>query len=756
MKRFLNIFILVFISYLCFGQETKSISLSFSANDFEIELNDSGRTTITSSLYNVFYEEDSLSPALPYIGINVLVAPNQHLDEWSFTKSELLVSNSVEMANNVPPIPTNMLMTTICNKLTEFSDSVYPQTSVQYIGDHTIDGYHLLSFSICPFKYNNVNKTLSLLSNINLTISLVQATSNNTYSNGENMFDLIGSLVINEDDLSLYDGGGDGDRNHHKFSVSGRDIEPYRYLVVTRDSLKSAFAELINWKTTKGVKAKVVTIEEICENYTGSDLPYKIKNALRDYYIAGGKYVLLGGDADIIPTRYCVTPISTTDTQSIPADIYYSCFDKNFAWDGNNNGIYGEFGDNIDVMPEVILSRALVSNRDEVAVFVQKVLQYEQNPSSKPFNKKILLSGVQINRKAFPNPSDAQKESERMYQKNIAPYWNGQRVRFFDTMTDLPGGANYQMSAENLQNELARGYAFVDIITHGWTEWYGWLETYPLYYNTDASTLENVGNTIITSVPCYSNAFDKVLENQTCMSKAFMCNPNSGVIAFFGSSREGWFTTSCDYNGAFYESLFTSNGKSFGESAMIAKLKNKGTKNFNIVGGVNKFLHLAINPIGDPEMPVYISNPKGLLHESVYMSEGTLNINVGNDTCNVCISKQDSIDSVYCVLRDTCGVITMNVSAGEYTVCLTKLGYRPKIYHCTNGNIVYIQNKQFTNFNEVFGNLIYVGSNVTNSQPSGPVYIESGTTNMKVRNNITINGTFEVKEGAVFSIEGEN
>ena len=98
----------------------------------------------------------------------------------------------------------------------------------------------------------------------------------------------------------------------------------------------------------------------------------------------------------------------------------------------------------------------------------------------------------------------------------------------------------------------------------------------------------------------------------------------------------------------------------------------------------------------------------------------------------------------------------MNVSAGEYTVCLTKLGYRPKIYHCTNGNIVYIQNKQFTNFNEVFGNLIYVGSNVTNSQPSGPVYIESGTTNIKVNNSITLNGSFEVKEGAVLSIEGGN
>lgn len=50
----------------------------------------------------------------------------------------------------------------------------------------------------------------------------------------------------------------------------------------------------------------------------------------------------------------------------------------------------------------------------------------------------------------------------------------------------------------------------------------------------------------------------------------------------------------------------------------------------------------------------------------------------------------------------------------------------------------------------------YVGSNVTNSQPSGPVYIESGTTNIKVNNSITLNGSFEVKEGAVFSIEGEN
>ena len=201
MKRFFIIFVFVFIFCSCFGQETKYISLSFNANDFEIEQNDSGRTTITSSAYNISYDEDSLSPALPYIGINVLVAPNQYLDDWSYSKNELLVSNNVEMANNIPPIPTNMLMTTICNKLTEFSDSVYPQTCIQYIGDQTIDGYHLLCFSICPFKYNNVNKTLTLLSNINLALSLAQTTSNNNYSNGENMFDLIGSLVINPNGL---------------------------------------------------------------------------------------------------------------------------------------------------------------------------------------------------------------------------------------------------------------------------------------------------------------------------------------------------------------------------------------------------------------------------------------------------------------------------------------------------------------------------------------------------------------------------
>ena len=57
----------------------------------------------------------------------------------------------------------------------------------------------------------------------------------------------------------------------------------YEYLIITVDSLKHAFEPLSNWKTTKGVKATVLTIEDINNNYSEDTLPLRIKKAIKDY-----------------------------------------------------------------------------------------------------------------------------------------------------------------------------------------------------------------------------------------------------------------------------------------------------------------------------------------------------------------------------------------------------------------------------------------------------------------------------------------
>lgn len=115
------------------------------------------------------------------------------------------------------------------------------------------------------------------------------------------------------------------------------------YLIVTADSLKDAFTPLARFKRLKGLRVKVESIENILQmpcDYT--EPQEKLKYYLYTLYQNNGlKWCLLGGDDNIIQARICY--LSELESHNyFAADKYYACFEKNFRWDANNNGIYGE------------------------------------------------------------------------------------------------------------------------------------------------------------------------------------------------------------------------------------------------------------------------------------------------------------------------------------------------------------------------------------------------------------------------------
>ena len=79
--------------------------------------------------------------------------------------------------------------------------------------------------------------------------------------------------------------------------------------------------------------------------------------------------------------------------ENMPSDIYFAHLDGNF--DGNNNGIYGEIADNIDLEPEVAVGRAPVENAEQVNNFIRKTIlayQHAQNVN----DPKVLMIGEHL------------------------------------------------------------------------------------------------------------------------------------------------------------------------------------------------------------------------------------------------------------------------------------------------------------------------------------------------------------------------
>lgn len=745
MKRF--IFIIAFIiPSIVNAQERKVISLSFSANDFRF-FSEEGVLYITSAKYNISFLTDTLAPALPLIGINVLVNREQEFSDLSYTSNEELLYSNTTLSTNPIEVPTNIrLNPKNRNKSSPFSSN--HSVTAQYKHTSIMDGYKILHFLVSPFRYDADNHNLFLKKHIELNIILENKKAVSYIgSNGQNMTGWIENNIINYDDYdNLY-----GDYNLRTITDS------IPYIIITEGSLKSSFQKLANWKTTKGVRAKVITTEEIFSNpsYNGTNEPMRIKKAIKDYYENHKtKYILLGGDINVVPTLHCyVHNLSYTTTT--PCDWYYSCLET-IDWDGNGNGLYGEFEDSVDIGPELNVTRLPVNSPLETNVMIDRIINYERNPSLYDWKDNILMAGSILSYYYYDNYgnriSDVQYKGDSLFNEHIAPIWNCLRDRLYDTDTDFPGGANFVLDSTNLQMVMSQGYSIIHMDTHGDTiTWRLEKKKYNLNHS-NAPFFYNPKNTIIVTSACCTNAFDAT--TTTCLSEDFMLNNNSGIIGYFGCSREGWYTffknywgASNDYNIQFYNNLLASPSNHFGEAATYAKstfINNCSTNNGY------RWLLFGLNPLGDPEMPFHKSQPQLFNNIGIYYINDTLSISTGTTNTTICVMSSNDYGETFYKVISNCQQVTLEPNIDECTVCVTAPGYLP--YITTAVNTTYIQNQTINSNLTIENGKTYIGRDVTNSINEGPVAIQSGHTSIKSSKGVMIKNNFTVNNGAKLTI----
>ena len=484
----------------------------------------------------------------------------------------------------------------------------------------------------------------------------------------------------------------------------------------------------------------------------------KIKTCLKEYYENNGlKYVLLGGDDTVVPVMRCYAKAVGVTIDNMPTDLFYACFDNDFGWNANGNDIYGELEDNIDIAPEIFLSRAPVQNINDVNGFVNKIINYEQFISTYKWNNKLLLCGVETLQSEIIDGqliSDSQSKTEKLYQTYIKDYWNGEKVRFYDTDTDFPGGADYDCNSVHLQEQLSQGYNFVEISSHGSQEYF--ILEKDFYYTSKASTLYNKHPTIITTSACNTNSFDN--NTNPCLSEAFIRNEDNGIIAYLGASREGLgnrnknnLGISEEYDGTFYKCLFKDSKGSKNFAEVVSNTKIAFINSCNINSGY-RWIMFGLNPIGDPEMPIYTQTPNSFENITLKFDENKLTVDTGEEGCRICVMSSNSGKSYYKVVSNTQTATFTGLCDGEIDICVTKEGYKPYRYI---SYIKFIQNETISKkIAYTYKNSMVIGSNVTNNKPFGPVKIEAGgSLKLKGCEDVTIKGDFEVKQGAEFIIE---
>jgi hypothetical protein len=165
-----------------------------------------------------------------------------------------------------------------------------------------------------------------------------------------------------------------------------------------------ALADVVNGyaaERRKELPTEVVVLEEALARRAGPDDAERLKRELYERWSAGGhalRYVLLVGDADVLPVRYMVLDRATPaafDYAFYPSDLYYadlaradgSFDDWNASKEGFHAAYFGEVRgeknkdgpinfDGVDYRPEVGVGRWPVSTPEEAEIVAAKTLRY--------------------------------------------------------------------------------------------------------------------------------------------------------------------------------------------------------------------------------------------------------------------------------------------------------------------------------------------------------------------------------------------
>mgnify|MGYP002623969652 CR=1 FL=1 len=641
----------LFFHVVIISHAQKDLTMYFNLTDYQF-FNKKGLMHIVSSKSYRRSAGGLSHPNLPYYPCRVLIPANLDSISYSLSFAPQRIYTNISMAANPMSVPTDgsvkydIVAATSSINVPVFNEGVVNRGGCKY-----------LYLKVTPFVFDANKGTLSFVSQVKITFpELAKQPMASPVDVDVNLQDLV-SQVANPEDAEAY------------YKELSRDAPEYRadYLIITADSLVDSFEQLRRWKSQKGLYAKIESIENITDNYTGSNIQMKIKNCIYDYYLYNStKYVLLGGDETIIPVQMCLIghpegndppgaapSLSFTTT---PCDLFYACFQGQFDWDVNHNTVIGEVGDGIIMTPQLYLSRIPVKTSIDVLAYTNKLLSYECGTNcldSGNVLSRLLFTGIEC----FGNTggqSDTYYQSKLVEEDYISPTnWDGDIYYFLDTYTVLPGNTNYSFSNTNLVTEINRGYGFIVDTSHGHKDMWRF-DDYGNYTTNHANSQENKPSSVILTTACETNHFDG---SDFTLCEAFLNNPNGGAISYFGSSRLGWGNNqdyqyylgeSEHFNALFLNNLFTAQPSdspySFGAVAAKAKadlIDECGQYNYY------RWLQFAINPMGDPEMPIFTGAPHSFTESNnpMYVPliflpslNGSVHVTTGVSGCKVVMS----------------------------------------------------------------------------------------------------------------------
>ncbi len=523
-------------------------------------------------------------------------------------------------------------------------------------------GFRLVNIVIYPVRYDPVSGSYLLSQNMKIEVVYepdpAAGFSSLTAKQLQLFSAAVRSIVINPEDVS-------------RFAPQTRpaDFGTYDYVIITNSTLEPYFQRLLNWRKRLGYSGIIRTTSWINSNYSGRDLPEKIRNFIRDYFNNyGTMWVLLGGDTAVVPARRARATCAG-EIGNIPCDLYY--VDLQYSWDSNNDNIFGQYGvDTTDLYYDLYVGRASVDDTNQVKTFVNKVITHESNPPTDYLRRILLVSGY-----LWSNYDETQSNDSIA---NITPSgWS-------DVYIENPGNTTM------VRDSLNHGFQFCHMVGHG--NDYGIYHNSIAYYSTSVISGHNNGSRVglINSIACYPGNF----EYNDCLAEATHNCATGGALSVIMNSRYGWGTPpvlgpSEKLDIRFYDYFFNHDTMPIALTHAESKEVYRGWANGG--EGAWRWCYFELNYFGDPLQLMYENVPVQLNANF----SNPINIGIQNFTVTVTSGSNPVSQALVCVWKgsevyernytNASGQVTFTINPttpGYMYVTASKPNYLPDLDSC--------------------------------------------------------------------------
>ncbi len=469
------------------------------------------------------------------------------------------------------------------------SNLPFPADRFENVNAGFFRGYQILTLKLQPIEYTPTSGELSYYPQMTITVT--------TDETGQQAPLYRGSY----DDETAVLAKVDNNKEINSYEMTPSPLaDNYDMLIITDASIATYFQPLKDYHDSTGILTEIHTTADI-----GSSDPDDIRDYIRTRYLVDGiEYVLIGGDDNTIPAKNLYVESwsgagAEIETE-MPGDVYYGCLDG--TWNYDSDSQWGEPGDGegggeVDLIAEVYIGRAPVSNAAEATRFVTKTLTYTATSNS--YLQNVLMCGEYL---GFGGVSDfAGNMMDQIVDSSSADGYSTigipSDVLSVDHLYDRDWWNNDWPQSE-LVTRINNGLHFINHLGHG-------NETYAMKLNSsDVSLLTNDDLFFVYSQACLSGHFD----NMDCFAEELTVKTDYGAFALIMNARYGWGSdNSTDgpsqrFDREFWDAVYNST-----ESKPAIGRANHDSKEDNlyrIAESCMRWCYYETNLLGDPAIAI--------------------------------------------------------------------------------------------------------------------------------------------------------